>query len=179
MAKKNAAAAATATEPVADVPAAEKKDASSPTEEKKHRRGSSNAENPVFKAEELAAQKTPIVIAKDVPRLNWKMNTSPGSLEDGINLDVPLTNPPLKAVQIWFPTGLHCTARNLRKGVTIKDALKAIHKMYHKKADDEIDLPVLDTIVWTEFFANDREYWGAVLVKQKKEVAPTGKKSKK
>jgi len=165
---------------VADVPAVEKAP-SSPTEgkEKKHRRGSSVADTPVFKAEELAATKTKITIAKDVPRLNWKMNTSPATLDDGIDLDVALTNPPLKAVQIWFPTGLHVTARNLRKGVTIKDALKAIHKMYHKKADDELDLPVLDTIEWTEFFAEDREYWGAVLVKQKKEVTPTGKKSKK
>lgn len=61
-----------------------------------------------------------------------KMNTSPATLDEG-NLDIPLTNPPLKAVKIYFPTGLNVTARNLKKGVTIKDALKAIHKQFHKK----------------------------------------------
>lgn len=60
------------------------------------------------------------------------MNTSPATLDEG-NLDVPLTNPPLKAVQIWFETGIQVTARNMKKGVTIKDALKAIYKLYHKK----------------------------------------------
>jgi len=152
-------------------------EAKSPTE-KKHRRGSSTSETVVFKPEELAAEKKPVTIAKEVSKLNWKINTSPGTLDEG-NLDIPLTNPPLKSVTIFFPTGLHVVARNLRKGVTIKDALKAIHKQFHKKADDELDLPVLDTIEWTEFFANDRQNWGAVLVKQKKEAAPTGKKKDK
>lgn len=46
------------------------------------------------------------------------------------------------------------------------------------KADDELELPVLDTMEWTPFFAEDRGNWGAVLVKQKKEAAPTGKKKK-
>jgi hypothetical protein len=60
------------------------------------------------------------------------MNTSPATIDD-VNLDVPLTNPPLRAVKIWFPSGIQVTARNLKKGVTIKDALKAIYKLYHKK----------------------------------------------
>jgi len=106
------------------------------------------------------------------------MNTSLTTIDD-FNLDVPLTSPPLKAVYIWFPSGIKVTARNLKNGVTIKDALKAIYKLYHKKADDELDLPVLDTIEWTQFFAEDRENWGAVLVKQKKEQAPVSKKKSK
>lgn len=174
--KKTKATSEVAVEPPADAPAKEAA-ANEPTETKKHRRGSSTAEGgQVFKAEDLAADKTPIIITKEVARLNWKMNTSPSTVED-VNLSQPLTNPPLRAVKIWFPSGIQVTARNL-KGVTIKDALKAIYKLYHKKADDELDLPVLDTIEWTEFFATDRDDWGAVLVKQKKEQAPVGKKKK-
>jgi hypothetical protein len=36
----------------------------------------------------------------------------------------------------------------------------------------------LDTIEWTQYFAEDRNDWGAVLVKQKKEQAVVGKKKK-
>lgn len=61
------------------------------------------------------------------------MNTSPATVEEPALLDLPLTNPPLKSVTIFFPTGLHVVARNLKKGVTIKDAFKAIHKQFHKK----------------------------------------------
>ncbi|KAI5850152.1 hypothetical protein BZA05DRAFT_401098 [Tricharina praecox] len=180
--KKNAKAA-TAVETPAPA-TTEAKDATTsdmpegPADGKKHRRGSSVSESVAFKAEELAANKTQITIHKDVPRLNWKMNTSLTTIDE-FNLDVPLTNPPLKAVYIWFPSGIKITARNLKHGVTIKDALKAIYKLYHKKADDELDLPVLDTIEWTQFFAEDRENWGAVLVKQKKEQAPVTKKKAK
>lgn len=38
---------------------------------------------------------------------------------------------------------------------------------------------MLDTIEWTQFFAEDRENWGAVLVKQKKEQAIISKKKSK
>jgi len=65
------------------------------------------------------------------------MNTSLATIED-FNLDVPLTNPPMKAVYIWFPSGIKVTARNLKNGVTIKDALKAIYKLYHKKVGEHI-----------------------------------------
>lgn len=47
------------------------------------------------------------------------------------------------------------------------------------QADDELDLPVLDTMEWTEYFADDRGEWNAVLVKQKKEGAPVSKKKAK
>lgn len=43
-----------------------------------------------------------------------------------------LVNPPIKKIDLHFPLGLEVTARNL-KGVTIKDALDAIHKQYKKK----------------------------------------------
>ena len=43
-----------------------------------------------------------------------------------------LTTPPVKKIDLHFPLGLEVTARNL-KGVTIKDALDAIHKQFKKK----------------------------------------------
>jgi len=38
----------------------------------------------------------------------------------------------VKKIDLHFPLGLEVTARNL-KGVTIKDALDAIHKQFKKK----------------------------------------------
>jgi hypothetical protein len=43
-----------------------------------------------------------------------------------------LTTPPVKKIDIEFPLGMTVTARNL-KGVTIKDALDAMHKPYKKR----------------------------------------------
>lgn len=43
-----------------------------------------------------------------------------------------LVNPPVKKIDLHFPLGLEVTARN-SKGVTIKDALDAIHKQFKKK----------------------------------------------
>lgn len=43
-----------------------------------------------------------------------------------------LTTPPIKKIDLHFPLGLEVSARNL-KGVTIKDALDAIHKQFKKK----------------------------------------------
>jgi Flp pilus assembly protein TadB len=50
-------------------------------------------------------------------------------------LKKPLTEPKLKKIDLHFPLGLEVTARNL-KGVTIKDALDAIHKQFKKKVRD-------------------------------------------
>ena len=61
-----------------------------------------------------------------------KLNTSPGSLEEKEVLKKHLTTPPVKKIDLHFPLGLEVTARNL-KGVTIKDALDAIHKQFKKK----------------------------------------------
>lgn len=156
MAKKTKAQASETA--VVDVPAEEHAEDAAKVEGKKTRRASSSAgKAQVFKGEELgelllpsavfpssslicssrlttttAATRTPVTVAKELSRLNWKMNT-PLSTIEGENINIPLTNPPLKAVKIYFSTGINVTARNLSNGVTIKDALKAIHKMFHKK----------------------------------------------
>jgi hypothetical protein len=60
------------------------------------------------------------------------MNTSPSTIADPSILKKMLTEPPVKKIDLHFPLGLEVTARNL-KGVTIKDALDAIHKQMKKK----------------------------------------------
>ena len=69
-------------------------------------------------------------------RPSRKLNTSPASLEDKDVLKKLLTDPPVKKIDLRFPTGLEVTARNL-KGVTIKDALDAIYKQFKKKVRDD------------------------------------------
>jgi hypothetical protein len=61
-----------------------------------------------------------------------KLNTSPSTIEDKDALKKMLTTPPVKKIDLHFPLGLEVTARNL-KGVTVKDALDAIHKQFKKK----------------------------------------------
>ena len=61
-----------------------------------------------------------------------KINTSPSTVEDKEVLKKMLTTPPVKKIDLHFPLGLEVTARNL-KGVTIKDALDAIHKQFKKR----------------------------------------------
>ena len=61
-----------------------------------------------------------------------KLNTSPQSVDDKDHLKLPLCQPLVKKIDLHFPLGLEVTARNL-KGVTIKDALDAIHKQFKKK----------------------------------------------
>ena len=61
-----------------------------------------------------------------------KLNTSTSTVEDPSILKKLLTTPPVKKIDLHFPLGLEVTARNL-KGVTIKDALDAIHKQFKKK----------------------------------------------
>lgn len=56
-------------------------------------------------------------------------------MEDREYLKKMLTEPPVKKIDLHFPLGLEVTARNL-KGVTIKDALDAIHKQFKKKVSD-------------------------------------------
>lgn len=62
-----------------------------------------------------------------------KLNTSPATIEDKEVLKKPLTKPLVKKIDLVWPTGLKVTARNMTKGVTIKDALDAIYKQYKKK----------------------------------------------
>lgn len=61
-----------------------------------------------------------------------KLNKSSSTVEDPAVLKLPLTEPKLKSIALHFPLGLEVTARNL-KGVTIKDALDAIHKQFKKR----------------------------------------------
>ncbi|KAL1620855.1 hypothetical protein SLS54_005785 [Diplodia seriata] len=90
-------------------------------------------------------------------------------------LKKPLVLPMVKKIDLHFPLGLEVTARNL-KGVTIKDALDAIYKQFKKKADDELDNPVLAGFEWDR-----EECYTRFIVHQKKEGAPmpSSKKSKK
>jgi hypothetical protein len=67
-----------------------------------------------------------------------KINTSPGTI-DGIDLKQPLCTPLIKKIDLVFPTGIEVTARNLR-GVTIRDALDAIHKQLKKKVSVAVEL---------------------------------------
>ena len=126
-----------------------------------------------------------------------KLNTSPSTIDDKDALKKMLTTPPVKKIDLHFPLGLEVTARNL-KGVTIKDALDAIHKQFKKKvgfthgaslgvgyhrvhnadllqADDELENPILAGFEWDK-----EESWTRLVVHQKKEgAAPSSKKSKK
>jgi len=61
-----------------------------------------------------------------------KLNTSPNTIEDKEVLKKYLMTPPVRKIDLVFPLGLEVTARNL-KGVTVKDALDAIHKQFKKK----------------------------------------------
>lgn len=54
------------------------------------------------------------------------------TVEDKDILKIHLTNPPIKKIDLHFPLGLEVTARSM-KGVTIKDAMDAIHKAYKKR----------------------------------------------
>jgi len=150
---------------------------SSPTEEKKmgHRRSSSSASG-VFNVLDLEKSGTAIEIAPETQKLNWKMNTSPSTIDDKEYLKKMLTTPPVKKIDLKFPLGLEVTARNL-KGVTVKDALDAIHKQFKKKQDDELELPYLAGFEWDK-----DESWTSFIVHQKKEGGvshSSGKKAKK
>jgi hypothetical protein len=76
--------------------------------------------------------KIEIKIAPETQKLNWKLNKSPNTIDEPAVLKKLLTTPPVKKIDLHFPLGLEVSARNL-KGVTIKDALDAIHKQFKKK----------------------------------------------
>jgi len=147
----------------------------SPPEEKKksHKRATSAANDGVKNINDLEKEGIELLIAPETQKLNWKLNTSPASLDEKDTLKKFLTNPPVKKIDLHFPLGLEVTARNL-KGVTIKDALDAIYKQFKKKADDEFDNPILAGFEWDK-----EEFWTKLIVHQKKEGAPVSKKAKK
>jgi len=145
---------------------------SSPTDKGANRRKSSSVPG-VYNIVDLEKEGTELQIAKETQKLNWKINTSPMALEDKETLKKFLTTPPIKKIDLHFPLGLEVTARNLR-GVTIKDALDAIHKQFRKKADDELETPVLAGFEWDK-----EESWTRLIVHCKKEGAPQPKKKSK
>ncbi|KAI5777572.1 hypothetical protein EDC01DRAFT_678378 [Geopyxis carbonaria] len=158
----------------------------------KHRRASSTVAD-VYKPDELRqylGDDKDLKVTKEIAKLNWKMNTSPGSLDEANAMkSVPISDPKVKKLNVFFSTGLHVTARasstttGKTLGVTVMDVLTAIHKQMKKKADDELELPVLANIEWgrgDDLKTVGGEDWPAVvLVTQKKEVPITNKKSKK
>jgi hypothetical protein len=139
------------------------------------KRRASSAISGVYNILDLEADGKEITIAKETQKLNWRINKSPNTLEDPEKgwLKKPLTTPPVKKIDLKFPLGLEVTARNL-KGVTIKDALDAIHKQFRKKADDELETPVLAGFEWDK-----DESWTQLIVHCKKEGAPQPKKKSK
>jgi len=113
---------------------------SSPTKTKK-------ATGPtVYSIADLEKDKTPIKLNPETLQLGWKVNTSTSGI-DHVDLKKPLCTPLIKKIELRFPTGIEVIARNM-KGVTIKDALDAIHKQLKKKADDELDEPYLKGFEW-------------------------------
>jgi hypothetical protein len=145
---------------------------SSPPKETKHRRSSSSAAG-VYNINDLEKEGKELLIAKETQKLNWKINKSPATLDEKDVLKKMLTTPPVKKIDLHFPLGLEVTARNL-KGVTIKDALDAIYKQYRKRADDELENPVLAGFEWDK-----EESWTRLIVHCKKEGAPQPKKKGK
>jgi len=122
---------------------------------------------------DLEKEGTKIQVSPDTQKTGWKLNTSPTTVEDGSILKKLLTTPPLKKIDLHFPLGLEVTARNL-KGVTIKDALDAIHKQFKKKADDELEEPYLKGFEW-----DPEESWTRLKVHTQREGAPAAKKKGK
>jgi len=146
----------------------------SPTESKiKHRRTSSTVSG-VFNINDLEKENVDLQIAPETQKLNWKLNSSPSTVEDKDMLKKMLTTPPVKKIDLVFPLGLTVTARNLR-GVTIKDALDAIYKQFKKKSDDEMTDPYLKGFEW------DREecYTRFIVHQMKTGGQPQGESSKK
>jgi len=137
-----------------------------------HRRKSSSAAG-VYNINDLESEGIDLLIAMETQKTNWRINKSPMTVEDKDMLKKMLTTPPVKKIDLHFPLGLEVTARNL-KGVTIKDALDAIYKQYRKKADDELENPVLAGFEWDK-----EDSWTRLIVHCKKEGAPQPKKKGK
>ncbi|RYP47665.1 hypothetical protein DL768_006318 [Monosporascus sp. mg162] len=141
-------------EPLTKVDSAVEGLSSSPPKEKGASRRKSSAVTGVASMKELWESKTPITIAKETQKTGWKINTSPTTIDDKDILKLPLVTPVVRAIDLEFALGSHVTARN-RLGVTIKDALDAIHKPNKKRADDELDKPYLEGFEW---LPSHREY---------------------
>ncbi|KAK5112791.1 hypothetical protein LTR85_011125 [Meristemomyces frigidus] len=146
----------------------------SPSESKPRHRRTSSTVSGVFRIEDLEKEGTDLKIAPETQKLNWKVNTSPSTIEDKEVLKKLLCTPPIKKIDLHFPLGLEVTARNM-KGVTIKDAVDAIYKQYKKKADDELADLYLAGFEW------DREecYTKFIVHQKKSGDGPSGGGGKK
>ncbi|KAI1341061.1 hypothetical protein F5Y15DRAFT_414183 [Xylariaceae sp. FL0016] len=133
-------------EPLTKVDSAVEGLGTSPPKEKKAPRKSSVVTG-VASMKELKENKTEIELAKETQGTGWKINSSPMSIDDKDILKQPLVLPLVRAVDLHFKHGVVVTARN-RLGVTIKDAMDAIHKPNKKRADDELDEPYLKGFEW-------------------------------
>ncbi|TQN70158.1 hypothetical protein CSHISOI_05307 [Colletotrichum shisoi] len=156
------------TEPLSKVDSAVGGLSQSPPKEHKTRRQSSAAAPGVYNVKDLEEQKIELELAPETQRTGWKINTSSSTVEDKDILKLPLSKPPVKKIDLHFPLGMEVTARNL-KGVTIKDALDAIHKAYKKRADDELDKPYLAGFEWDK-----EESWTRLVVHLQKQPATGG-----
>lgn len=135
--------------------------ASSPPKDRGHRRGSSRSSVSypgVRNINELQEEGTELQLAIETQVTGWKINTSSATVEDKEILKKPLTTPPVRKIDLHFPLGLEVTARNMR-GVTIKDALDAIHKAFKKRSDDELDAAYLKGFEWDK-----EESWTRLIV---------------
>ncbi|TQS33229.1 hypothetical protein Golomagni_06433 [Golovinomyces magnicellulatus] len=167
------------TEPLSKVDSAVQGLSSSPPKDKAHRRASSAAAPGVMNILDLEKDGVEIELPIETQKTGWKINKSPNTIEDPAILKLHLTTPPVKRIDLHFPLGMEVTARNL-KGVTIKDAMDAIHKAYKKRSDDELDKPYLAGFEWDK-----EESWTRLVVHLQKEAGLTtfassgGKKKKK
>lgn len=123
----------------------------SPTDKKEtaaaKRRQSSAAAPGVYNLLDLQEEETVIELPIETQQTGWKINESSSKVEDPAILKLLLTKPPVKKIDLRFPTGIEITARN-RNGVTIKDALDAIHKKYRGKDGDELPEPYLQGFIY-------------------------------
>jgi len=160
------------TEPLTKVDSAvEGLSSSPPKKEEGGLRRKSSAVPGVYNINDLEKEGIELEIAIETRYTGWKINKSSGTVEDPAILKLHLTKPPVKRIDLHFPLGLEVTARNL-KGVTIKDALDAIHKAYKKRADDELDNPYLAGFEWDK-----EESWTRLIVhlqKQPTSAMPQG-----
>ncbi|KAL0934141.1 uncharacterized protein CTRU02_210940 [Colletotrichum truncatum] len=144
-------------EPLKKVDSAVQGLSASPPKEAKRRQSSAAAPG-VMNVNDLEEQGIELQIAIETQKTGWKINTSPSTIEEKEILKKHLTEPPVKRIDLHFPLGMEVTARNL-KGVTIKDALDAIHKAYKKRSDDELDKPYLMGFEWDK-----EESWTRLVV---------------
>ena len=153
-------------EPLTKVDSAVQGLSSSPPKEKPGRKSSSVPG--VYNINDLEKEGTEIKLPVETQKTGWKINTSSSTVEDQSILKMHLTTPPVKRIDLHFPLGMEVTARNL-KGVTIKDALDAIHKAYKKRSDDELDNPYLAGFEWDK-----EESWTRLVVHLQKQPTSTG-----